>query len=67
MAKHYISKDDIMLGTEVEFGNNRCGEVADYLVTGVRLYYIVRPFDSYGELVLMKADDVKTYVWRSGD
>lgn len=67
MAKHYISKDDIIIGTEVEWGNDRCGVVENYLRIGVRLYYIVRPFDSYGELVLIDADDVEPYVWRSGD
>lgn len=65
MGKHYISKDDIMIGTEVEWGNDRCGEVADYFRTSVGLYYIVRPFDSYGELALVDADDVEPYAWRS--
>ena len=56
-----------MIDTEVERGNDRCGAVENYLRTGVKLYYIVRSFDSYGELALIDTDDIKAYVWRSGD
>lgn len=63
MAKHYINKDDIMIGTEVEW-DFTCGEVVDYLRTGVRLYYIIHPFDrSSSELMIVSEDDVKPYVW----
>lgn len=65
MRKHYISKDDIMIGTEVEWGNDRCGEVVDCFRTVARRYYIVQPFDSYQELALVDADDVEPYVWRN--
>lgn len=66
-TKRYIDKDDIMLGTMVEWqrGQHRVesGEVIDYLVTGVRLYYIVQPDDVYQNLALVKADDVRPYIW----
>ena len=43
--KYYIDKYDIMLGTIVEWQKGQhgieSGEIIDYLVTGVRLYYIV--------------------------
>lgn len=65
--KRYIDKDDIMLGTMVEWQRGQyrieSGEVIDYLVTGVRLYYIVQPDDIYQNLVLVKADDVRPYIW----
>lgn len=65
--KRYIDKDDIMLGTMVEWQKDQygieSGEVIDYLVTGVRLYYIVQPDDIYQNLVLVKADDVRPYIW----
>lgn len=65
--KRYIDKDDIMLGTMVEWQRGQyrieSGEVIDYLVTGVRLYYIVQPDDVYQNLALVKADDVRPYIW----
>lgn len=65
--KRYIDKDDIMLGTMVEWQRSQhgieSGEIIDYLITGVRLYYIVQPDDIYQNLVLVKADDVRPYIW----
>ena len=62
--KHYIDNSDIVFGTEVEWGINRCGEVVDFLETGVDTYLIVRPYDTPDECVLIPKSNVKPYIYR---
>lgn len=63
-SKHYIDKDDIAFNTEVEWGIDRCGRVADFLKTGVDTYLIVCPYDAPDECVLIPKSNVEPYIYK---
>lgn len=63
-SKHYIDKDDITFGTEVEWRIDRCGEVVDFYKTGVDTYLIVCPYDTPDECVLVPKSNAEPYIYR---
>jgi ribosomal 30S subunit maturation factor RimM len=63
-SKCYIDKCDIAFGTEVEWGIDRCGEVVDFMETGVETYLIVRPYDVPDECVLIPKSNVEPYIYK---
>ena len=63
-SKHYLDRDNIVFGTEVEWGIDRCGEVVDFYRTGVDTYLIIRPYDTPDECVLVPKSNVEPYIYR---
>lgn len=63
-SKCYINRDDIVFGTEVEWGVDRCGEVVDFMQTGVETYLIVHPYDVPDECILIPRSNVEPYVYK---